>query len=94
MQSYVRRFPAKSLTKHNLTLSHEMRVKINAKLNKLWAPKECFFIKVVGKQAVQCAQQSMLLWKGLELIGCLQAPRRGIKNGMIYTIEEIDDERV
>ena len=71
-----------------------MRVKINAKLNKLWAPQECFLVKVTGKQAAQCAQQSMLLWKGLELIGCLQTPRRGIKNGMIYTIEEIDDQRV
>ena len=37
LNEYVQRFPVKGLTPHNLTLSHDMRIKINAKLNKLWA---------------------------------------------------------
>ena len=71
-----------------------MRIKINAKLNKLWAPTECFLLKVSGKQTSKCAQQSMLLWKGLELIGCLATPQRGVKNGVVYKIEEVDAETV
>ena len=90
----MQRFPVKSLTPHNLTLSHEMRIRINAKLNKLWAPKECFLLKVSGKQIAKCAQQTMLLWKGLELIGCLATPQRGVKNGVVYKIEEVDAECV
>ena len=94
IKSYAQRFPCKGFTPHNLTLSHERRVKINAKLNRLWAPKDSFFLKVNSKQATRCAQQSMLLWKGLELIGCLQTPKRGMENGVLYKIEHVDEKVV
>ena len=94
INSYAQRFPCEGFTPHNLTLSHELRVKINAKLNKLWAPKDSFFLKVKSKQATKCAQQSMLLWEGLELLGCLQTPRRGVKNGVVYKIAHVDEKVV
>ena len=64
IDSYVQRFPSKSLTRHNLTLAHELGVKLNAKFNRLWARKESFLLKVSAKQTARCAQQSMLLWNG------------------------------
>lgn len=94
LESYAQRFRVSGLTQHNLTLSHEMRVRLNAKLNKLWAPKESYLLKVSGKQTAKNAQQSMLLWKGLELIGCLSTAQRGVKNGVVYRIEEVDNEKV
>ena len=38
--------------------------------------------------------QSMFLWPGLELYGCVQSERKGIKNQILYTTEEIGNEGV
>ena len=38
--------------------------------------------------------QSMFLWPGLELYGCVQSERKGIKNQVLYSIEEIGNEGV
>ena len=32
----------------------------------------------------------MLVWPGIELLGCVQAERRGVRNGCLYTVESID----
>ena len=91
VKSYAERFPVKGLTRHNLTLSHELRVKLNGKLNRLWAPVNSFFLKVGSKESRQCAQQNMLLWQGLELLGCVATAERGVKNGMVYKIASVDE---
>jgi hypothetical protein len=35
----------------------------------------------------------MLLWPGLELVGCCTSgERKGIRNGCLYTVESVDAE--
>ena len=92
IDSHAQRFPSKSLTRHNLTLAHELGVKLNAKFNRLWARKESFLLKVSAKQTARCAQQSMLLWKGLELPGCLATAQHGVIIGVVYKIASLGEK--
>jgi len=36
----------------------------------------------------------MWVWPGIELLGCCAAEKRGIRNGVLYTIESWGDERI
>ena len=56
------------------------------------APPDAKYIKIQGKQAARCAQQSMLLWPGLKLLGCVFRPRKGLNNSVLYTIQYCDEE--
>ena len=49
---------------------------------------------MVGKQTGQCQQQTMVLWRGLQLLGCPKVAQHGVKNGVLYMIEHIDNETV
>ncbi len=33
----------------------------------------------------------MFIWEGIELIGCTQSERRGIRNNVMYRVVKIDD---
>ena len=34
------------------------------------------------------------LWEGIELLGCCGAEKKGVKNGVLYTVEELTEEGV
>eukprot|EP00969_Alexandrium_andersonii_P101841 4494780-Alexandrium_andersonii.AAC.1 len=36
----------------------------------------------------------MLLWPGIELLGCCQAEKKGVRNGVLYAVERLDAEQV
>lgn len=84
-------YPYKTRTANNVMTSHEKRLFLNKKYNIQDAPKGAKLIRVSGRQAQRCAQQTMLLWPGLQLLGCITTPRKGVKNAVLYTIEMIDD---
>ena len=56
------------------------------------APPDAKYIRIQGKQAAICAQQSMLNWPGLKLLGCACKPRKGINNSILYTIQYCEEE--
>jgi hypothetical protein len=77
----------------NLTISHFKRVQLNRKLNLHYSQgKEVVRLRVAGRGPLGrrgCAQQSMLLWVGLQLLGCGGSAR----NQVLYTIAAIDEEK-
>ena len=48
------------------------------------------FLEVRGRQARGNAAQSLLIWVGIELLGCVVAEKKGIRNGCLYTVESIN----
>jgi hypothetical protein len=75
----------------NLCISHRKRVEINRLHNRAAAPSDCVFLEIRGRPVQGNAAQSMLVWPGIELLGCVQAERKGIRNGCLYTVESIDE---
>jgi hypothetical protein len=82
----------------NLVISHVKRVALNRKLNLHFSRgKEVVRLRVAGRGArgplggrgPSVAQQSMLLWVGLQLLGC----GGSVKNQVLYTIAAIDEEK-
>ena len=56
------------------------------------APAEAQLIKVKGSQIHRCAAQTMLIWPGLKLLGCVGRIRKGVRNGVLYTITSCEDD--
>jgi hypothetical protein len=73
----------------NLVISHRKRVQINRELNQAWAPLDAVCLEVSGKPARGNGAQTMLLWPGIQLFGCVAVEKRGIRNGCMYTVETI-----
>ena len=92
IQSYRAQFPVQEPCVQNLCISHEMRIRINRKENMRLAPPDAQYIMVQGKQASRCAQQSLFLWPGLQLLGCVGRPRKGVRNSVLYTIQYCEEE--
>ena len=84
---YRKLFPSNGFTTHHLCISHEMRIKINKKENQRLAPDDAELLTVKGSQTARCAAQSMLIWPGIKLLGCLGRSRKGVRNGCIYTVK-------
>ena len=74
----------------NLVISHRKRVELNRVNNRAAAPDDAVFLEVKGRAVRGNAAQSMLAWPGIELLGCVSAERKGIRNGCLYTVERID----
>ena len=79
-------------------VAHKKRMAVNRYLNKLHAPAEGFIeIKKPEEDAEDkgleptMAPQDMLIWAGLELIGC-PSVSDNVLNGVTYRIVEIDED--
>ena len=68
-----------------------MRIKINKSEHNRLRPPGARFIKFKGSATVRCAAQSMWIWPGQQLLGCVGRPRRGIKNSCLYTVKGCED---
>ena len=80
--------------RYNLCLSHRRRVRLNAELNKHFCPQEGWrLIKATAQRGQLCAAQNMLVWPGLELLGCSRSGRR-IKNNVTYKVQILNDEHL
>ena len=72
-------------------MSHRRRVRLNASLNKQFCPAEYRFIRCASERGQLCAAQSMLIWPGIELLGCSRTGRK-IKNNVLYTVQSMTDD--
>ena len=61
IKTYRELYPHKTRTVNNVVISHERRLMLNKKYNVQDAPKGAKLIRVAGRQAQRCAQQTMLL---------------------------------
>ena len=79
----------------NLTISHNRRVKLNKELNARFKPEVGdLWLEMKHSQATANSAQSMWIWPGLQLFGCVTGEKRGIRNQCLYEIEEIEDEKI
>ncbi len=77
-----------------LVISHQRRLRINREYNNREAPPEAVLLEVKGKAAQGNAAQTMKLWPGLQLLGCVSAEKKGVRNGCLYTVESVGEGRV
>ena len=89
------RFAFAGRARHNLVISHRHRVQLNRDLNRHFAPEEggAVFLRIQPQRGQLNAAQSMWLWPGIELLGCCQAEKKGIRNGVLYKVEHLDEEQ-
>ena len=80
--------------RHNLCISHRRRILLNRQLNKAFLPDEAVptFVRAKPKKGQMCAAQSMFLWVGIELLGCVQATRKGIRNNVLYRVTALGED--
>ena len=79
---------------HYFVLSHRKRLLVNAWRNKVEAHgKDSVFVKSVGELfGTTAPTQDMLLWPGIELIGCNGVGK--IVNGVIYRVEAVTEDKI
>ena len=80
--------------RHNLVISHVRRIKINRELNNHFKPEVARFVAQKAEKGQLCKAQNMWIWQGLELLGCSQASKRGIRNNVLYVVQSWDEEQV
>jgi hypothetical protein len=82
--------------KHNLVISHRRRIILNRQLNKAFLPEGVTprFIRASPKKGQMCAAQSMFLWPGIELLGCVHASRKGVRNNVLYRVTALGEDTV
>ena len=78
----------------NLCISHHKRVRLNRELNQKFRPDSAVFSEVKACRANANSAQSMWIWPGLQLFGCVAGERKGIRNQCLYEIEKIESEQV
>jgi hypothetical protein len=83
-----------SFARYNLVISHQRRLRINRELNEQEAPPDAVRLEVTGKAAHGNGAQTMLLWPGLQLIGSVSAEKKGVRNGCLYTVASVVDDKV
>ena len=75
-------------------ISHRKRKHSNAKLNALEKPPEALWLQVKARNTGANSAQSMFLWPGLQLFGCVAGEKRGVRNQCLYTIKELGEDSV
>jgi hypothetical protein len=48
-------------------------------------------LEMKGRAAHGNAAQSMKLWPGLSLLGCVSSEKKGVRNGCLYTVESVGE---
>jgi len=81
--------------RNNLVISHRRRVALNRALNRTFLPVDVqpVFVRAKPAKGQLCAAQSMLLWNGIQLLGCCaSSARRGVKNNVLYVLEDLTED--
>ena len=80
--------------RHNLCISHRARVKLNSQCNRHFAEGQpSVFVRAKAAKGQLCAAQSMLIWPGIELLGCSRSSRK-VRNNVLYTVRQLTEELV
>ena len=95
VQEARQQFRYRGICDLNLTLSHRKRIAINHKVNLHKKPDDAVFLYYPPLQRLSLnAPQSMWIWPGIELLGCVPIEKHGIRNGVMYTVESIKNTTV
>ena len=78
----------------SLVISHRKRVQVNAVTNRAMRPGDAVFIRVKPCKADLSEAQDFWLWPGMKVLGCLRAPRKGIKHNCEYEVTAVTEDIV
>ena len=67
---------------------------LNRSLNRTFLPQDInpVFVRAKPAKGQLCAAQSMLLWPGIELLGCCASSSRRVKNNVLYVVESLSED--
>jgi len=49
-------------------------------------------IRAKAEKGQTCSAQNMFIWEGIELLGCTQSAKKGVRNNVMYRVMKIDDD--
>jgi hypothetical protein len=76
--------------RNNLVISHRKRIQLNRQINEQFAPPCAVRLEIGGRVLRGNSAQTMLIWPGIQLLGAVPTERKGIRNGCLYTVSEIE----
>jgi hypothetical protein len=85
-------FPAAGRARWHLVVSHFKRLAINRREMLRQRPHDAVFVPRVLTTGMTCASQDMWVWPGMQLFACVRSVTKGLRNGLLYTVEEIRDD--
>ena len=95
VQAAKETFAFKGFCRSNLVISHRKRIQLNAKINEeLAPPMTAIRLEITGRALRGNCAQTMWIWPGIQLLGAVPTERKGIRNGCLYTVSEINTETV
>ena len=84
-------FPRRGRARWHLVVSHLKRIAINRREMLRLRPPGAIFVPRVLTSGMTCASQDMWLWVGMEVFACCRSVTKGLRNGLLYTVEEVGD---
>ena len=86
------RFTFDGVARHNLVISHRKRVRINREVNQALRSEGAILVRAKPARGQLNHAQNMFIWEGIELLGCTQASKKGVRNNVLYRVIAIDEE--
>ena len=84
-------FPVRGSARWHLVVSHLRRKQINRREMLRLKPTDAEFYPMVSAPGTTCENQDMFLWPGAQVYACCRSVQRGLRNGMLYTVEEVGE---
>ena len=84
-------FPVRGRARWHLVVSHAKRLAINRREMLRLKPFDSVFVPRILTAGQTCAAQDMWCWKGMEVFASVRSVTRGLRNGMLYTVEEVGE---
>ena len=94
LQAARNQFEFSGPSRWNLVISHRRRIRLNKELNLLYKPPMAIFLRIRPHRGQLNAAQNMYVWPGIQLIGSTASDRKGIKNGVLYTVTALNEKEV
>ena len=88
------RFAFEGPCRHNLVISHAKRVALNRELNRAARPRGAVLVRAAPQKGQLNAAQDMWVHVGLELLGCTQATKKGVRNNVLHNVNAIHVDAV
>ena len=89
-----RDFPHKDHARWHLCISHAKRKAINRRAMLRLTPADAVFYPRVAAPGMTSEPQDLWLWPGTQVYACTRSVTKGLRNGMLYTVEAVGDTTV
>ena len=84
-------FPVRGPARWHLVISHVRRKQINRREMLRLKPPDAVFYPVVSAPGMTSEPQDMWLWEGAQVYACCRSVQRGLRNGLLYSVEVVGE---